>query len=93
MTVVKIAQALEAFIREQGWEQKLKKADVLRLWSEIAGSMIASRTKAEKIIDGVLYITVENPAWRNELVYQSEELRVKLNQRLGTTIIKEIKLK
>lgn len=45
-----------------------------------------------KVVRGVLYIEVENAAWRNELKFRDEEIAVKINEFFGDSRIKKVVL-
>ena len=91
MKAVSIGDALAGFFRSQGMEKRLREADIVRLWREIAGETISSRTEAQKVKDGILYVKVIDAAWRNELTYLRMELRNKLNEKVGKNLLKDIR--
>lgn len=93
MAIVTLGNAIFQFIRCQGFEKRLKQADVFRLWKEIVGETIADKAKPERIENGVLSVSVENDAWRNELVYLMDDLKNKINNRVGMEIVKMINFK
>lgn len=93
MAFVTIGSAIYQFIRDQGFEKRLKQADVFRLWKETAGDVIADKAKPERMDNGVLFVRVKDAAWRNELVYLSEDLKKKINQEVGMEIVRMIKFK
>ena len=93
MAIVTLGHAIFQFIRSQGFEKRLKQADVIRMWKEIVGETIAEKAKPERLSDGVLFVRVDDAAWRNELVYLSDDLKNKINGKVGLDIVKIIKLK
>jgi len=92
MHAITLAQALKSFILEQGWDTKLKNAEVLRIWPEAAGKNLASKAKAVRMSEGTLTVKVDNPVWRNELSYMLPELIKKINLHLREPILQEIRL-
>lgn len=43
-----------------------------------------------KIVKGILYIEVENAAWRNELKFRDEEIAAKINEYFGQPRVKKV---
>ena len=85
-----LGKAIRSFLRNQGFETRVKEADVIRLWDEVVGKMIAEKAKPSGLKKGVLIISVEDSSWRNELIYMKKELMDNLNQRVGKKIVKKI---
>lgn len=46
----------------------------------------------KKMIKGILYIEVENAAWRNELKFRDEEIAAKINEFFGDARVKKVVL-
>jgi len=91
MRAVSIGEALAGFFRNQGMEKRLREADIVRLWRDIAGEAISAKTEAQKVKDGILYVKVLDAAWRNELTYLRMDLRNKLNEKIGKNLLKDIR--
>ena len=87
---IPIAEALSRFIRDQGFERRLKEADLFRKWSQIAGDTVANNAIPEKLSDGLLFVKVENPAWRTELSFMAEDIRKKINDFMRSEVVKKI---
>ena len=61
------------------------------LWPEIVGERISLESKAQKVIDGVLFVKVESSTWRTELLLHKEKIIKKINKRIGKPVIAEIR--
>ena len=48
--------------------------------------------KATSVDNGVLFIKVESATWKQELYMQKNEIINKINKKIGTKAIKEIRL-
>jgi len=59
-------------------------------WSEIVGENVSRLCTIRGTQHGVLTISVSNSVWRSELMLRREELRIKLNARIGSEVIREI---
>jgi predicted nucleic acid-binding Zn ribbon protein len=86
----KIGHVLQNMIREMGLSKPMQKYRALEIWPEVVGEKISRITEAKRFSDGKLIIQVNNAAWRNELHFYKEEIREKVNRRLGTDTVKEI---
>lgn len=88
--IKKLDVAIREVIKEYGLEEKLKETSVLTSWDEIVGERIAQVAKAKKIKNGKLNVSVENPVWRNELIFLKKEIIEKINKKFKEEIVKEI---
>lgn len=86
-----LKRILDDLLKRLGHEQKVKEKLALLYWAEVAGSEIALRAVPVAIKQGLLFVTVENPVWAHQLLYLKPALVKKLNQRLGQTIVKDIR--
>lgn len=75
-----------------GVAERLREQDVLFVWEEEVGSLLASRTRVRSMDRGRLTVTVSGSAWMQELQYLKDEIRQKLNCRLGAPLVQEIHL-
>jgi len=66
-------------------------------WSEVAGPQVAAATQAERIEMGpdrcVLVVRVKNSVWANELTLLKGQLLTRLNERLGGSILTDLRFK
>ena len=90
---ISLAEALNDYIREMKFGEKLSEAGILNSWEDIVGKAISSRTRKIYIRDHVLYVHLNSSVVRNELLMLREPLRKKLNQNAGAEIIKDIVLR
>ena len=51
---------------------------------------VANNAQPEKIRNGTLFIKVSSPVWMQQLQYMKEMIAEKLNQRLGSQVVKNI---
>jgi len=59
-------------------------------WADVVGATIARHARPRRLRRGVLVVEVEGAEWMHELQYLKQELRGRLNDRLGRTAIREI---
>jgi predicted nucleic acid-binding Zn ribbon protein len=85
-----IGNLINSVLHQLGLDKKIKQFEIVDLWSNIVGEQISKVTKAETIKDGKLYVSVEHPTWRNELLYLKKELIDKINKEMKQEIVKDI---
>jgi len=73
--------------------QRLREAEIWRIWDEAVGPQIASRAQPAAIRNGVLTVTVASAPWLQQLNFLKADLRGKLNALLGEPLIQDIFLK
>jgi predicted nucleic acid-binding Zn ribbon protein len=87
-----LASVLESLIQGLGIQPKLHEYDAVLYWEDIVGEHIAKAATAIKITQGILYVQVSASTWRNELLLRKKEIIAKLNERLGSNTVKDIRL-
>lgn len=86
----KIDELVIQVLRGMGLEQKFKEHEICRIWPEVVGQMIASRTKSLHVIEGKLFVTFTSSVVKNEILMVREGLTKALNDKVGAEVIKEI---
>lgn len=71
-------------------EKRLRAFEVWNFWGEVAGSVLARRAQPSGYRNGVLFVTVGAHAWMQDLQFMKETLRQRLNERLGSDLIRDI---
>ena len=68
-----------------GWE-------AVGIWPDVVGERIAAHARATAFRDGVVMVEVDTPSWMNELAYLRRRIVNDMNERLGKTVVTEIRL-
>lgn len=76
-----------------GLAERLREAEIWRVWSEVVGSTIAGRAQPLRIINGSLTVAVSSAPWMQELRFMTGIMKEKLNSRLDAEVVQEIILK
>ena len=84
--------ALERRIKSLGITRKLDSGRVLAAWTEAVGAQVASRASAESLEGGVLTVVVPDSTWRYQLSLTRQEMIDRLNQVLGSPVVKDLYL-
>lgn len=83
-------EAMKQFLdasRIKGGIQALQIEDV---WEEIMGKTVARYTDKLQIIGDKLIITTSVAPLKNELLYQKEKIKQRVNEALGQKVVKEV---
>ena len=86
-----LKKAIEKAVMGAGIKSALDQEAAVTFWDSVVGRAISSVAKAERVESGTLFVLVETSAWRQELHMQKEELIKKINKKIGTNAIKEIR--
>ena len=86
-----LKKAIEQAISGSGIKPALDQETALELWNVIVGDVISQVTSAEKVDSGTMFIKVDSSVWRQELHMQKEELVKKINNKIGTNAIRDIR--
>ena len=85
-----LGDALKKFLegsRIKGGIQALQIEDV---WEEIMGKTVARYTDKLQIIGDKLIITTNVAPLKNELMYQKEKIKQRVNEALGQKVVNEV---
>ena len=86
----KLSEVLKDYIEENKLHKKLTEVDLIASWEKVVGRTIARYTESLRISNGTLFVKTSSPALRSELVMMKEQLKNRLNEQAGETIIKDI---
>ena len=86
-----LKSAIKKAVHNAGVEKALKQESAVFLWGEIVGQTVSSVTRVKKVDKGVLTVKTESSNWRQELQMQKKEIIDKINNKIGSKTIKEIR--
>jgi len=86
----RIGPVLEELVDRLEFRSQLREYAVWNVWSEVVGAILAARSEPLRIEDGKLFIRVGGSAWMQELQFLKDDIRTRLNQRLGAPIVKDL---
>lgn len=87
-----IESLVRQIIRNNGMETPLLQRRLINLWDEVAGNLVAGYTESKEIRNQTLWVKIQNPAVRADLQMRRTQLVAQLNNRVGATIINDIKV-
>ncbi len=88
-----IGDALDKFLEQSRLRGSIQALQIGDVWEDIMGKTIARYTKEIRIINDTLFITTHVAPLKQELIFQKEKIKLRVNEALGKKIIKEIVVK
>lgn len=92
-TPVDINAALGELVQNLGIKKTLGEYTVITSWGDLVGERIAKVTQAQRIENGILFVSVANAPWRAELTMRRLEIAAKINSAAGKQVVKEIRFR
>jgi predicted nucleic acid-binding Zn ribbon protein len=86
-----LSQLIQQFLQSIGINGRIEENLAIVYWDQTVGKEISEKTEPFRISEGILSVKVSDPAWRNELYFFKNEIIQKLNNKIGKSIIKDIK--
>ncbi|MGH9170641.1 MAG: DUF721 domain-containing protein [Acidimicrobiales bacterium] len=80
---VPIGQAARSYLRARGLTATVRLADVMAVWDEAVGHVIAAQARPVAMRSSALVVEVAEPAWVIELQFHSVAILGRLAERLG----------
>jgi len=91
--IVSAGEALQALLEAEGVADIVLRYRALAAWAEVVGPRIAAVTIAQRVENGVLFVSVSSAPWRAELTMRRQEIVKKLNDAVGNTIVADIRFR
>lgn len=88
-----IINVMERFLSSLGVPTDFNEKEIIKVWQELTGDLINKLTKRIYVYDKVLFVYVNAPALRSELMMIRTSLCEKINSRFGKTVLKSIEIK
>ena len=88
--VERLGEVLDKSLKRLELAPRLDEYGVWPVWNEVVGNPVARNAQPEKIRNGTLFVKVTSPVWMQQLQFMKELITEKLNQRLGTPVVKNI---
>ena len=93
MKAKSIKDLLSEYLEGSDFKEINDTINLNKFWSNMVGKTISKNTEIINIKNGKLTIKTSNPVWRNELIFQKEDLLKRLQkEKLGLNI-KEIEFR
>ena len=81
---------MQKFLDESRIKGSIQALQIEDVWEEIMGKTIARYTDSIGIINDTLFITTHIAPLKQELVFQKEKIKLRVNEALGEKVIEDI---
>jgi len=88
----RLSSTLGSLLKARGMLARLSEYRILGQWEKTVGPVVASHARPRTVRAGRLYLTVDSPAWMQQLSLLKPEIIEKVNQGLGRQAIKDLAL-
>ena len=88
-----IGDAIDKFLEQSRIRGSIQALQIGDVWEDIMGKTIARYTEEIRIINDTLFITTHVAPLKQELIFQKEKIKLRVNEAVGKKIIKEIVIK
>ncbi len=85
-----IGDAIQKFLQGSRMKGDIQALQIEEIWEKIMGKTIAKYTHQIKIINKTLFITTNVAPLKQELQYQKEKIKQRVNEALGSNDIQEV---
>lgn len=85
-----IGDAIQKFLQGSRIKGDIQALQIEEIWEKIMGKTIAKYTHQIKIINKTLFITTNVAPLKQELQYQKEKIKQRVNEALGSNDIQEV---
>jgi predicted nucleic acid-binding Zn ribbon protein len=72
------------------FRERLREHEVWKVWREVVGDLLAAKAEPLRIEDGKLVVRVANSTWMQEIQYLKDEIRGRLNRRIGASVVRDL---
>lgn len=86
----KVAGILNSVLETKHLKKRIDDCEVFEIWDDVVGENIAPKTAPLGFRKGALKIGVSDHGWLQQLQFLKEELRERLNKRLGRDLVESI---
>ncbi|MDH3974587.1 MAG: DciA family protein [Deltaproteobacteria bacterium] len=88
-----LSSILETFLGKKKYKKRIEDCKVFEYWHSCVGDKIAAHAEPEAFTRGVLKVTVSDHGWLQQLQFLKEEIKNRLNERLGKNSVENIYFK
>jgi hypothetical protein len=93
MSEISLQEAFQQIMQNNRLKSKIQALQIKDLWEELMGKTIANYTDDIQIIDKKLIITTHMAPLKQELLFQREKIKNRLNEMLNEHAIHEVMIK
>jgi predicted nucleic acid-binding Zn ribbon protein len=85
-----IGDAIRQYLNQSRLKGDIQALQIEEVWEKVMGKTIARYTEKIKIINKTLFITTNVAPLKQELSYQKEKIKLRVNEALKEKVIEEV---
>ena len=85
-----IGDAIDKFLEQSRIRGSIQALQIGDVWEDIMGKTIARYTEEIRIINDTLFITTHVAPLKQELIFQKEKIKLRVNEALGEKLIDDV---
>lgn len=85
-----IKEVINEIIENNHMKGKLKEINIINSWEKLVGKMIAKQTSKIYFHKGKLFLHIDSPPLRNELLYTRSKIVEIVNKEAGEELIDDV---
>jgi hypothetical protein len=86
----RIGDAIKHFLNGSRIKGGIQALQIEEVWEKVMGKTISRYTDQIKVINRTLFITTTVAPLKQELLYQKEKIKLRVNEALGEKVIDEV---
>ncbi len=90
MSEISIGDAINKFLKKSRLNTGIQSLKIEQIWETMMGKTIAKYTDKIQIVNKTLFIRTNVGPLKQELMYQKEIIKTRVNEALGEDVIKEV---
>jgi hypothetical protein len=87
---ISLRDAIKGFIKSYHLDGKVNEQRIREIWSEVMGKTISQYTTSIYLRQGTLTIVLNSAPLKQDLMFQKDLIRKRLNDELGEAAVKEV---
>ena len=91
--LVPLKEVMASLLKDTSLPFNPEDAHLWQVWDKVVGDAIAKNARPSWIKDRRLRVEVTNPIWLQELEFVKEDIRERLNKRLGREAVERIEFR
>jgi predicted nucleic acid-binding Zn ribbon protein len=85
-----IGDAIRQYLKQSRIKGDIQALQIHEVWEKVMGKTIARYTTNLKVINKTLFITTNVAPLKQELLYQKEKIKLRVNEALGEKVIEDV---
>lgn len=90
MAQYSLGDAIKQFLKQSRLKGDIQALQIGEVWEQVMGKTIARYTENIKVINRTLFVTTTVAPLKQELSFQKEKIKLRLNEALGERVIDEV---